>query len=287
MASLEEMKTLKEKLVDKKMPEAQINKIIAYLSGAIRDEVKLKAKGKPTPVTTNSIDTLYTLIFKWWNMGLAVDGVNVVITGSNMAMVTFHGYKNKVLATYPETEFDVQLVREGDQFSVAKESGAVVYSHTMGDPFETEEKKIKGAYVVFKNKRGEFIETLNMTDFEKMKKASKQGYLWGEWASEFWLKSVIKRACKRHFYDIVEEIDKLDNDDYGAGAPIPSPDETAEKKAKVDAALELVSKAPDLAALNASFESTGLMQNKDVVAAYKKRRAELDQPKEDDKDAEG
>jgi hypothetical protein len=148
-------------------------------------------------------------------MGILIDGVNAVITGRNMAMVTFHGYKNAVLRVYPEAQIDIQLVREGDDFKVAKKSGAVMYSHNIADPFADQEAKIIGAYAVFKTKRGEFLETLNKTDYEKMEKSSKMSYLWDQWPSEFWLKSVIKRACKRHFYDIVAEIDKVDNDDFG------------------------------------------------------------------------
>lgn len=279
MAQVEELAGLKQKLTEKKMPEASINKVLGYLQGEIKAEAKKEQNKRP--VTGNTIDQLYTMIFKWWGMGLLIDGVNVSITGNGMAMVSFHGYKNKVLATYPETEFDIQLVREGDEFQVAKESGSIVYSHTIKDPFDQENKKIVGAYVVFKNKRGEFIETLGRTDYEKMKKASKQTWLWGEWESEFWLKSVIKRACKRHFYDVVEEIDKLDNDDYGAGAPVPPP-ETEDEKTKIDAAIKLVSEAPDLKALNAAFQDSGLMQKKPVVDAYKARRAELDKPAEED-----
>jgi len=68
-------------------------------------------------------------------MGSTVDGINAVITGKSMAMVTFHGYKNVVLRNYPETEIDMGLVREGDEFSLAKESGGVVYTHTIAEPF--------------------------------------------------------------------------------------------------------------------------------------------------------
>lgn len=274
MATVKELPQLKELLDKKQVPTATSNKIMSYIQGEIKAEANKEEKKKQ--VSKNTIDQLYTMIFKFWNMGLAVDGVNVVITGKGMAMVTFNGYKNKVLATYPETEFDIQLVRDGDTFNVSKESGSVVYSHQINDPFDQESKPIIGAYVVFKNKRGEFIETLSRADFEKMKKASKQTWLWGEWESEFFLKSVIKRACKRHFYDVVEEIDKFDNDHYGAGAITPPPSEDDEKK--LAEAIKLVEDAPDLAALNAVFQASGMMQKKDVVEVYKKRRAELDQP---------
>lgn len=269
MATVQELGTLKQKLLDKKMREEDVNKILAYLTGAITEESRKEKR----PVTGNTVDQLYTLIFKWWNQGLLIDGVNVVITGRNMAMVTFHGYKNKVLQVYPETQFDIQLVREGDEFQVSKESGAVVYQHNIGDPFAEKEPAIKGAYVVFKNKRGEFIETLNKTDYEKMRKASGRYSTWDEWASEFWLKSVIKRACKRHFYDVIEEIDKMDNEDFGASNT--DREDAPDVAEQVKTAVTKIKTTKTVEDLNKTFQASGLMQHKEVVAAYRQRKDEL------------
>lgn len=264
------MADLRDTLIEKKIPETTANKIVAYINNAKSEEAKKEPNKRP--VTNNTPQQLYAMIMKYWSLDLAVDGVNVVITGNNMAMVTFNGYKNKVLQVYPETLFDIQLVREGDEFSVAKEAGSVIYHHLIGDPFAEVEPAIKGAYVVFKNKRGEYIETLNKTDYEKMKKASKQPYLWGEWESEFWLKSVIKRACKRHFYDVVEEIDRHDNDNYGALAPGEQPAAAPYVAEQVDAAIEQINLARDIEETNKIFQATGLMNNKKVVEAYKDKK---------------
>lgn len=268
------MADLKDTLIDKKIPEEAVNKIIAYISNAKREETKKDPAKRP--VSNNSADQLYSLIIKFWNMGLPVDGVNVVITGINMGMVTYHGYKNKVLATYPETQFDIQLVREGDEFRVSKESGSILYSHTIADPFATTPADIVGAYVVFKNKRGEFIETLNKADYENMKKASKQSYLWGQWESEFWLKSVIKRACKRHFFDVVAEIDKVDNDSYGLAIDEP-PAEAPDKTEQINAAIDSLNTAKDLDQLRKIFMglSPALTANRKVINAKDAKKEEL------------
>lgn len=223
-----DIKSLGEKLLAKDYPEKDVKRFLAYVDNAIREE-RNKDNDKKS-VTKNNTDALYSLAVKFFNMGVTIDGVNAVVSGSNMVMVTYHGYKNAVLRAYPEAEIDIQLVRDGDQFSFAKESGSVVYSHTIADPFQEKEAEIIGAYVVFKTKRGEFLETLNRTDFNKMKDASKMKYLWTSWASEFWLKSVIKRACKRHFYDVVAEIDKQDNEDFGIEEKVKASDD---KKADI------------------------------------------------------
>ena len=213
MADVDE--TLKERLKKKRVPVDEVNKFLAYVRGAQQQEAANKAKkaDAPTPVTNNNNDMLYTMFIKWWGLGLVIDGVNIVITGKAMSMVTFHGYKNKVRQTYPTAKFDVQLVRDGDTFSVKKADGRVNYTHEIGDAFS--EKEIIGAYCVISIDGRDYFEALNKKDFTEMKNASKQGYLWLKWDSEFWLKSVIKRACKRHFYDQVKAIDEIDNADYG------------------------------------------------------------------------
>lgn len=203
--------TLKDKLKKMRVPVADINKFFAYLDGERRAEAR-KDQDK-RPVTSNDDAMLYTMFVKFWHLGLVIDGVNVVITGRNMAMVTFNGYKNKVKQSYPSATFDIQLVRGDDVFKAAKESGSLIYSHEIANPFGNDE--IKGAYCIIKIDGVDYFEALNQRDYEEMKKGSKQGYLWDKWESEFWLKSVIKRACKRHFYDEVSELDKVDNDDYG------------------------------------------------------------------------
>lgn len=206
---------LKGKLKKMRMPVAEINKFLAYLQGERTKEAAARRKDPKasTPVTNNTEDQLYTMAYKFWSLGLTIDGVNVVITGRGMALPTYHGFKNKVKQIYPDAVFDVQLVRGEDSFKVAKESGQVIYSHEIANPFGDDE--IKGAYCVIKFGGNEYLETLNQRDYNEMKNASKRPQTWEKWPTEFWLKSVIKRACKRHFNDITVELDKLDNEMFG------------------------------------------------------------------------
>lgn len=210
------VKTMKG-LLSEILPTANdVSRVLAYVNGEIRKEAATLKRNPDasTPVTNNSVEQVVSLVNKFWNLGLVVDGVNVVITGVDMAMVTYHGYKNKVIQTYPSATFDVQLVREGDTFKVSKKDGKVSYSHDIGDPFEA--SKIRGAYCVIKIDNQDYFEALNREDYDKMRNSSKQSFLWDKWESEFVLKSVIKRACKRHFNDAIADIEKIDNEDYGS-----------------------------------------------------------------------
>jgi len=196
------------KALNNEYPKELVKPFIAYIDSINKKD----KKGNDLTFGMSNIDMI-KLFKKYNNIGIDIDGINAAITAYNRVFITWVGYKNKVLSVYPESEFDTQLVREGDSISFAKESGSVIYSHTIANPFASN-VGIVGAYCVIKNKRGEFLETLGLDDFNKMKAGSLVSATWSKWESEFWLKSVIKRACKRHFNDIVVAIEQIDNEDY-------------------------------------------------------------------------
>jgi len=147
--------------------------------------------------------------------GLWLDGEDITLQFKGKVMVSYNyqAYKNKLLSVYPETLFDLQNVYEGDVFRFAKKDGKVTYDHKLTDPFKVN-RKVLGAYCIIKNKRGEFIETINQDDIAKMRAVAKTQRIWEAWFTEMVLKSVIKRACKRHFKDVVTNIETLDNENY-------------------------------------------------------------------------
>lgn len=145
------------------------------------------------------------------NMYIDGDTITLQFKGKVMLSYNYQAYKNKLLNVYPETLFDIQIVCKGDSFSFKKESGKIIYYHDINDPFATD-REIIGTYCIIKNSRGEFLETLNMSDINKMKAAAKTKAIWDAWFSEMVLKSVIKRACKRHFKDVTNNMDSIDNE---------------------------------------------------------------------------
>lgn len=150
--------------------------------------------------------------------GLVIDGETISIQSRGISL-NYQAYKNLVLIRYPETKFDVQLVKDDDEFSFQKKDGKVFYSHKIGSPFV--DKKVVGAYCVIKNKLGEFIETISLLELQQIRKTAKTDYIWKEWTNEMYLKTIIKRACKRHFRDITINIDVTDNiDNYDITNPL-------------------------------------------------------------------
>jgi len=148
---------------------------------------------------------------------LYIDGDIASIQSTGISL-SYNAYKNLVLNKYPETKFDIQLVRETDDFNFQKKDGKVFYTHKLNNPFE--DKPILGAYCIIKNKLGDFIEIISLKELEKIRKTAKTDYIWATWTSEMYLKTVIKRACKRHFKDITIKTDNIDNENYDVENPI-------------------------------------------------------------------
>jgi hypothetical protein len=143
--------------------------------------------------------------------GMDLDGVHITVQRTGVSY-DYIAYKNKMYLSYPESVFDVQLVRETDLFSVQKDSGHVIYTHKINDVFNN--KPVVGAYCVIKNKRGEYLTVLSLADLEKHRKVAKTQAIWNVWKDEMYLKTVAKKGCKLHFADIYQNIETIDNENY-------------------------------------------------------------------------
>ncbi len=217
MASVKDLSIgIKDKLNKKYAGDVKKLELVAISLEYVFKKMNEKKRDKVTNAYVDALNIneffIYSKIIEIIENGFALDGINYVIYSNAMVLPTYHAFKNKIYMVYPESVIDLQLIREGDEYNFAKESGSVVYSHSIADPFTVEEPKIIGAYCIIKNSRGEFLETLNLTDFQKMKSITKSVQAWNNWESEFWKKSVIKRACKTHFHDITKDIDAQDNE---------------------------------------------------------------------------
>ena len=151
--------------------------------------------------------------------GLVFDGKHITLQSTGISY-DYVAYKNKMLLAYPESKIDVSLVYQGDDFSVAKESGSVIYSHNIKNPFYRKEEDIIGGYCVIQNRRGEFLTIMSKEDIEKHRKTAKTDYIWRQWFIEMALKTVIKKAVKQHFSDVFEKIEDTDNENYSLENPL-------------------------------------------------------------------
>jgi len=141
------------------------------------------------------------LIFDWVHITLQSTGISY----------DYVAFKNKMLIAYPESLIDVQLVSNKDEVEFSKESWKVNYTHKFWNIFEIKDEDVIWAYCVIKNRRWEFLTTINKDEIEKHKKVARTSYIWNAWFKEMALKTIIKKACKTHFNDIYEKI--LEEDD--------------------------------------------------------------------------
>jgi len=151
--------------------------------------------------------------------GLIFDGQHITLQSTGISY-DYQAYKNKMLLSYPESVIDDDLVYATDVFEFNKDSGHVTYTHNIINPFDREDKDIIGGYCVIKNKRGEFLTLLSLADIEKHRKVAKTDYIWKEWFVEMARKTVIKKACKKHFNDIYQNIINLDNENNDIDNPL-------------------------------------------------------------------
>lgn len=202
---------VKNELLQKGYKEIDINIFYDYL-------VKLASDNRTAWINNVHDQQVIVAYEKVTKTGVVVDGEMVRLeyrakTNEVFASYDYHAYKNRVIHKYPETLFDVQVVYHGDDFQFSKENGKVTYSHKFGNPFATN-KQLIGAYCIIKNTRGEFIELVNNDDIKNFRASANTTAIWDAWLSEMVKKSVVKRACKTHFKDIVQDIDEVDNENY-------------------------------------------------------------------------
>lgn len=145
--------------------------------------------------------------------GLSIDGDHITLQSTGISY-DYIAFKNKMMLTYPESIIDVGLVYKDDTFKFEKQSGKVVYTHQINNPFNQDENNIIGGYCVIKNKRGEFITILSKDNIEKHRKVARTDSIWKAWYHEKCLVVIIKKACKQHFQDIYQNIETIDNENY-------------------------------------------------------------------------
>lgn len=227
---------MKQKLLDKKYNEQGVNQYCSYVNKLKTEKHGPKSDKageiKNLWATYKKDDEWIELFEKINALGLCLDGEMITIDSTGIKL-GYKAYKNLVLLRYPEAVFDIQLVKQGDDFTFRKENGRVIYSHKIADPFS--DKAVVGGYCVLKLRTGEFLELLSLKELQKIKAKASSKNIWVEWENEMYLKSIIRRTCKRHCQDVVMELDKIDNESFNLEA-----EEVFVGQKEIDAIEELI-----------------------------------------------
>jgi hypothetical protein len=257
---------------DEKHYDAEAIDVFASYCQRLLIEKKPDGKQKNPFMNTKTAEALSKLFKRVTSEGIPFDGRHVTLISRGISY-DYVAYKNKMFLAYPESMIDMDVVKDGDTFTASKESGKVIYSHTIADAMKNaDDKSITGAYCVIKNKRGEFMTTLSKEDIAKHRKVAQTDAIWKSWFKEMVLKTVLKKACKYHFEDIFEGMNEIDNEGIDL-----SKVETETDHAKVDEVIKKIEGFKVLADLQAYYLSLApeFIKNGDVFEAYNAQKIEL------------
>ena len=154
--------------------------------------------------------------------GLEIDGKHVFLKSISWQIMIdydYIAYKNKLYIVYPETEFTMGVVYEGDDFSSIYENEKIKIYHNMKSAFNHNDDNLKGTYCVIKNSRGEFISTLDRKELAKLRSIAKRDNVWANWFKQMCLKSAIKDVVKYHYNDICQGLLEEDEKQYNLELP--------------------------------------------------------------------
>lgn len=224
------------KAIKDSLPEYDQDKVKIYTDYLTR---LLNAKNKDgTPknpwMKYKTDDELISFFKKVFLDGLDFDGIYITLQSTGVSY-DYIAFKNKMYLIYPESLIDVALVYKDDTFRFEKQSGKVIYTHNLNNPFNQEQTDIIGGYCVIKNKRGEFITLLSKDNIEKHRKVAKTDTIWKAWFHEMCFKTLIKKACKQHFADIFQNIETIDNENIDLELPLDVNSETKAEIEKIEA----------------------------------------------------
>lgn len=136
--------------------------------------------------------------------------------GKATMQISYKGFLAKIKEHYPDMDYTVGMVYDGDEFSVSDKDGYQAYTHVPKDAFNQTDKGLKGIFVCLSwsenGQKCKKVMVVPKADLDKMQKKSKGGN-WSDWYSQMAIKSAIKRACKVHFASIstLADIAEYDN----------------------------------------------------------------------------
>ena len=190
--------------------QEEIEKFASYCIRILLEKDKKTWNNKNPFMQKKSSNDMIVLYKRVANEWLVFDWIHITLQNTGISY-DYVALKNKMLLAYPDSLIDVQLVSNQDKTEFSKESWKVIYKHIIWNAFEIKDSDIIWAYCVIKNKRWEFLTTINKEEIEKHKRVAKWDFIWKAWFKEMVLKTIIKKACKTHFNDVYEKI--LEEDD--------------------------------------------------------------------------
>lgn len=223
--ALPQVSKIKELLHEYEQDDVKI--FCAYIQDLLNAKEKNSEKMKNWWMAFKNEDYFANAFVKIAKEWLLFDWINITLQ-STWISLNHVAYKNKMMKIYPESLIDLELVYRWDTFSSSKESGKVIYSHKIADPFVRKDVDILWGYIVIKNRRWEFITHMGMADILKCKATAKTQDIWDKWFPQMCRKTIGKAWYSQHFRDEFQVLEEIDNENYDPTITTP------EKRSEVD-----------------------------------------------------
>jgi len=211
-------------ILQQKLPEFITGDPNKYINSVLLEITKSKADPKKDLSVCTPLSIL-TAVKQAIDLGLEIDSrqhCHLIKYNNNAQLqVGYRGFIYAIKRAYPDANIVVNLVKEGDIFSIKKDGDIEEYTHTYKDPFAGQDKIVGGyCYISFTlgNRKISKVEAVSREEINKIKGSAKQDFIWKAWFEEKAKVAIIRRGCKVIFAGLNNElIDNLvnkDNEDY-------------------------------------------------------------------------
>jgi phage RecT family recombinase len=222
MTNTKELAPIKkiETTLSEKLPQFFSGDSNKYIKSVLL-EITKSASDPKKDLTACSPLSILTAVKQAVDLGLEIDSrqhCHLVKYGTGVQLqVGYRGFIYAIKRTYPDANIVVNLVKEGDVFTVRKGGDIEEFTHTIKDPFAGQDKIVGGyCYISFTlgNRKIAKIETVSKDEINKIKGSAKQDFIWKAWFEEKAKVAIIRRGCKVIFAGLNNEmLDNLVNKD--------------------------------------------------------------------------
>lgn len=207
-----------------KLPQFYNGDANKYIKSVLLEITKSKSDPKKDLSVCTPLSIL-TAVKQAVDLGLEIDSrqhCHLIKYGTSAQLqVGYRGFIYAIKRVYPDANIVVNLVKEGDIFSIKKDGDIEEFTHTIKDPFAGQNKIIGGyCYISFTlgNRKIAKVEAVSKEEIDKIKGCAKQDFIWKAWFEEKAKVAIIRRGCKVIFAGLNNELlDNLinrDNQDY-------------------------------------------------------------------------
>lgn len=201
--------------------EAAQNKAKKYAMSVLAEIAKTQGDPKKD-LTVCSPDSIVQTMIDAAQFQLSIDGrqhAHIVKYGQNATLqIGYRGYLAKVKEIYPDADFTIRPIYEGEKVKIIDDGGSQTYTVSGDvDPFDVDESKLKGVLVaVSYTDNGRLIRKVNAVPksrIDRAKRAAKQDFIWKSDYIEKAKAAAIKASFKVMFASIqgLQDVANYDN----------------------------------------------------------------------------